>query len=386
MIANWCSSQIRLGVPLGQARTKMPQFLCYDAQGAILPTPRFLVCTVIHNYGAPTYEQTKIAPYLFRGKWTRTPPQGKSCISCIHHTSHFQEIRAVCNRNHVATRRRCKQSSSEETMDAFCQGSNPYADNRAARASKRRKTAETSHSQNQTRPQVASDVRFFGPAMSGALDRAVTDAVNRAMTDVVNRAVTIAAKRAVTEEVKRRAAASTMTASSTSMTAGKNRRDGALSFNPIKLMGTFTDADLSKKIFLNILMPSGVTDPSQVRVSITEDKETVKLMVLSPSLLSNGYKLFKDTMPNKGEGLSDELINENVKVLSYNSLLADIGFKHGSQEWMTATIKLPEAVCYNQFTRKKFIRCSTTHCLVLSLDLLVKGSNFFEEVVEFEDV
>ena len=278
-------------------------------------------------------------------------------------------------------------SNPGEVKDAICQGRNLDVEIRSSRAFKRRKT-ENSHSQNQTGQQVASGgtaVRFFGPAMTGALNQTVTDAVNRAMTDAVNRAVTVAANRAVTDEV-RRAVASATTASSTSMTAGRNRRDEALSFSPIKLMGIFTDSDLSKKIFLNILMPSGVTDPSQVRVSITEDKETVKLMVLSPSLLSNARLLFKDTMPDRGEGLSDEQINQNVRVASYNSLLADIGFKDGSQEWMTATIKLPEAVCYNQFTRKKFIRCSTTHCLVLSLDLLVKGSNFFEEVVEFEDV
>ena len=109
-------------------------------------------------------------------------------------------------------------------------------------------------------------------------------------------------------------------------------------------------------------------------------------MLYLPPLLCNAFLLHKDTMSKNGAGLSDVEVNQNLRVMSYNSFLSDIGYKKGSQVWWTAIIKLDEGACTNKFTRKKFLLCPESKCLVLCLDLLLEDSNYLEEEEFFEEV
>ena len=91
-------------------------------------------------------------------------------------------------------------------------------------------------------------------------------------------------------------------------------------------------------------------------------------------------------MKENGVGLTDSEVNQNLRVMNYNSFLSGIGYKKGTQVWWTAIIKLDEPACTNKFTRKKFLLCPTTKCLVLCLDLLLEDSNYLEEDEAFEEV
>ena len=42
---------------------------------------------------------------------------------------------------------------------------------------------------------------------------------------------------------------------------------------PMTLMGTWVDDDMSRKQFVKIVLPAGLTDPSEVQIRITEDME-----------------------------------------------------------------------------------------------------------------
>ena len=59
-----------------------------------------------------------------------------------------------------------------------------------------------------------------------------------------------------------------------------------LTFNPMSLMGSFTDHDMSKKQFVNVVLPSGTVSKKCVKVSMSDDLTSVVLMVLMPSLIS----------------------------------------------------------------------------------------------------
>ena len=161
--------------------------------------------------------------------------------------------------------------------------------------------------------------------------------------------------------------------------------EDALSWKPIVVMGCFTDSDMSKKIYANILMPSGISKPNQVKVTVNEGLDSIMVSVLTPALLCDAFNLHKDTMANC-ENVSQSEINQNLRVMNYNSDLASIGHKKGEHVWWKAIINLPETACTNKFSRKKFKLCPSTNCLVLCVDLLVEDSNYLEEQDDFECV
>ena len=49
-------------------------------------------------------------------------------------------------------------------------------------------------------------------------------------------------------------------------------------------------------------------------------------------------------------------------------------------------LKLVEPCCYNRFIRKKYVRDPDTREVVLSLDLMIEGSNNWDEEDEFIDI
>ena len=161
--------------------------------------------------------------------------------------------------------------------------------------------------------------------------------------------------------------------------------DDALNWKPIVVMGCFTDSDMSKKIYANILVPSGISKPNQVKVVVNEGLDSIMVSVLTPSLLCDAFNLHKDTMANC-ENVSQSEINQNLRVMNYNSDLAAIGHKKGEHVWWKALIELPEKACTNKFSRKKFKLCPSTNCLVSCVDLLVEDSNYLEEQDDFECV
>ena len=88
----------------------------------------------------------------------------------------------------------------------------------------------------------------------------------------------------------------------------------------------------------------------------------------------------------KPDNLSPSEINQNLRIMNYNSDLAEIGHKRGESVWWKAIIDLPEKACTNKFDRKKFRLCPASNCLVLCVDLLVEDSNYLEEQDDFECV
>ena len=65
-----------------------------------------------------------------------------------------------------------------------------------------------------------------------------------------------------------------------------------------RVLGCFTDSDMSKKIYANIPMPSGISKPNQVKVVVNEGLDSIMVSVLTPSFLCDAFNLHKDTMAN----------------------------------------------------------------------------------------
>ena len=66
--------------------------------------------------------------------------------------------------------------------------------------------------------------------------------------------------------------------------------------------------------------------------------------------------------------------------------MPNMGHSKGSPVWWTAVLKLVEPCCYNRFIRKKYVRDPDTREVVLSLDLMIEGSNNWDEEDEFIDI
>ena len=157
-------------------------------------------------------------------------------------------------------------------------------------------------------------------------------------------------------------------------------------FSPMYLIGSFTDRGVTKKQYLNILLPSGVKHKSQYKVHVGEDLDTVVLFVKMPALMGDGVRLFKDTIDSSN--YSEEAIRDTLRVSKYNELLSDIGYNPDKPDeplWWKAVIDLPEVACTNKLLRKKLWYNSESGAHVLSLDILVKDSKYSADEDEAEE-
>ena len=154
----------------------------------------------------------------------------------------------------------------------------------------------------------------------------------------------------------------------------------------MSLMGSFTDHDMPKKQFVDVVLPSGITSEKQVKVSMSDDLTSVVLMVIMPALMTDSCLLRKDTMEIGVSPSDKESVDRNSGVKNCDEVLAGIGHKHDETVWWKAEIALEEPACSNKFVRKKFKHCDSTGCLVLCLDIMVEDSNHMIEDDEFETV
>ena len=158
--------------------------------------------------------------------------------------------------------------------------------------------------------------------------------------------------------------------------------DMKLVWTPMYVTGTFKDYDMSRKQFVYIVMPSGISDHRvQVEYGLSNDLTSVYLNVLMPGLLVDAHKLHSDTFVGDFNLLSTDEINRNVRVMTYNDILSGLlgtGANKGGLKW-ASTIPLEEPAANNSFVRKKWKKCSATKCLVLCLDVLIEDSNYMKE-------
>ena len=154
-----------------------------------------------------------------------------------------------------------------------------------------------------------------------------------------------------------------------------------LSFVPIYTKGVITASDMSKMGFLNVNLPSGITDTDQVKDYFNELMTHYVIRVSMPTFLCNSFKLLRDTFPQGGKDLSgkEEVVHQNSRVTAYNKNLDSISHRSGQPVWWKASIKLPLPATSRKPLRKKFLVCEKTNCLVLCLDYVIEDSNFLEE-------
>ena len=150
--------------------------------------------------------------------------------------------------------------------------------------------------------------------------------------------------------------------------------DDAPTFTPMYLIGSITDrGGVTKKQYLNILLPSGIQHKSQYKVSIGEDLDNVVLFVKMPALMGDGVRLFKDTME------ANDSIKDNLRVNAYVELLSDLGYNPDTPDevlWWKAVIDLPEPACSSKLLRKKLWFNNDSGAYVLTIDILVKDAKF----------
>ena len=147
-------------------------------------------------------------------------------------------------------------------------------------------------------------------------------------------------------------------------------------FSPMYLLGSFTDRGVTKKQYLNILLPSGVKSKSHYKVAIGEDLDTVVLYCRMPALMGDGSICFRDTMDSR------DSIKDNVRVNNYNELLGDLGYNPDTPDeplWWKAVIDLPQPSATTNFLRKKMWYSTDSGAHLLSLDILVKASKFADD-------
>ena len=160
----------------------------------------------------------------------------------------------------------------------------------------------------------------------------------------------------------------------------------SLSFSPMYLTGIFKDYDMSLKQFVHIVMPSGIKDhKEQVTYGLTGELDGIELDIIMPDLMTDSYRLHSDTLPANDRLMqSSEEINRNVRVMTYNAMLSELGHEVGKPplKWR-ANVKLPRTACVNKFERRKWKKDRVTGCLILCLDILVEDSNYLK--VDEED-
>lgn len=160
--------------------------------------------------------------------------------------------------------------------------------------------------------------------------------------------------------------------------------DEKLMWHPVSISGVFKDHDLSKKMFCNILLPSGIVDPGKIKMLIVENSSKLKIVIAMPSIMQNSYALHKDTFVTAKP--TDKEINQNLRVANYNEALENIQAVKGEKVWWTAYIDLPTAVCTSKFLCKKYFYDNKTHALVACVDMLVEDSTYIQDKESFEMV
>ena len=121
------------------------------------------------------------------------------------------------------------------------------------------------------------------------------------------------------------------------------------------LMGTWVDDDMSRKQFVKIVLPAGLTDPSEVQICITEDMEHLELKTALPEFLTESFSLHKHTFDIDYRLLTETQKKKNLRVSLYNSLLASMRTKEDDKIWYTSIIDLPEAAANAEFIDKRFL-------------------------------
>ena len=84
---------------------------------------------------------------------------------------------------------------------------------------------------------------------------------------------------------------------------------------PMTLMGTWVDDDMSRKQFVKIVLPAGLTDPSEVQIRITEDKEHLELKTALPEFLTESFSLHKHTFDIDYRMLTEAQKKKNLRFL-----------------------------------------------------------------------
>ena len=159
---------------------------------------------------------------------------------------------------------------------------------------------------------------------------------------------------------------------SISPTAGL-KSDNGLIWHPLCVMGTFKDAEMNLMMFCNLVLPSGVCKPSDVKFKVEED--SLYITVAMPALLGNGYALHKDTFAASAGPRSAEDIGNNLRVSTYNKALAEFMTSKGEKVWWTAMVDLPATAATTRLDRCKILQDSDSLATVACIDMLVKDSN-----------
>ena len=144
---------------------------------------------------------------------------------------------------------------------------------------------------------------------------------------------------------------------------------------------------MSRVGYVVVVLPSGIVNPKMVKTEFNEDLSRINISVQMPSFRTNSFLLHKHTFPDEGTLLlgTEPEVSSNLRITNYNKLLDSIGFKRGgSPLWYNSTITLQEPSCSKKFASRKYLKCSTSGCLVLFIDYLIEASNFEEEEEEFK--
>ena len=137
-------------------------------------------------------------------------------------------------------------------------------------------------------------------------------------------------------------------------------------------------------MFCNILLPSGIVDPREVKMSIVESGSKLKIVIAMPNIMENSYLLHRDTFASKFPTTME--INQNLRVAMYNNALEAIQPVKGEKVWWTAFINLSAVASSNKFLQEKYLNDPTMHAIVACVDMLVEDSSYLQEKKKIETI
>ena len=154
-------------------------------------------------------------------------------------------------------------------------------------------------------------------------------------------------------------------------------------WTPIHSMGEFRDHNMSRKLFLCVLMPSGITQSGQVRTQISQDLTRVELCLNPSGLFCDACRSHADCFP-KGKESTQIKKDNHKRVSTHNEFLEATGHKPRSPLKWHANIVLPEKARADRFERKVHKVCPIAQARVSCLDVLVESSTHQEDEAHVE--